>query len=74
MSEKVTQELDKLSGTGDMKASYQLSGEDQWMLHMYSDECFERYGTLEIWWAAGVPTRVYKMLRGHGYEETDETH
>jgi hypothetical protein len=72
LSEKVGHELDKLSATGNMKFSYQLSGEDRWVLQMYSDECFERYGTLEIWWAPGVPTRVYKMLRSYGCDETDE--
>ena len=41
------------------------SDEDKWVLDMYRVECFERYGTLEIWWAEGVPVEVYKTLRGY---------
>lgn len=50
----------------------QLSGEDQWVLQMYSEECFDKFGSLDIWWADGVPTEVYKALRGHVWDEGDD--
>jgi hypothetical protein len=53
------------SPMGHLKPWDRLSGQDNWMLDMYRDECFERYGTLEIWWAEGIPVEVYKALRGY---------
>lgn len=57
---------------GERKTWRQLSGEDRWVLQMYSEECFEKYGTLNIWWADGVPTEVYKALRGQVWDQGEE--
>ncbi|KAF1845188.1 uncharacterized protein K460DRAFT_366074 [Cucurbitaria berberidis CBS 394.84] len=72
VSEKVCDEIRRLSGTGDMKPWRKLSGEERWVLEMYGDECFEKYGTLEIWWGDGVPNEVYKAVRGHVWSDGDD--
>ncbi len=70
---QVCDDVSRLAGNGDMKSWRRLSGEDQWVLGMYGAEAFEQYGTLEIWWAEGVPKEVYKAIRGHvwsdGYDD-----
>ena len=35
---------------------------------MYEDECFERYGGMEIWCGEAVPLEVFRLVRG---EEDD---
>ncbi|CAO2655667.1 Nn.00g044700.m01.CDS01 [Neocucurbitaria sp. VM-36] len=71
-SDRVCDDIRRLAGTGDMKPWRKLSGEDKWMLQLYGDECFERYGTLEIWWGEGVPIEVYKAVRGHVWSDGDD--
>jgi len=70
---QISEDVSRLQGNGDMKAWRRLSGEDQWVMGMYGAEAFEQYGTLEIWWAEGVPKEVYKAVRGHvwsdGYDD-----
>ncbi|KAF1940312.1 hypothetical protein EJ02DRAFT_435700 [Clathrospora elynae] len=71
-SEKVLKYTRRLTGLGDMDNWYPLSKEEMGVLQIYSDECFERYGALEIWWAKGVPIKVYKSLRGHVWDDNGE--
>jgi hypothetical protein len=71
-SEKVEDELRRLSGTGDMKSWRNLSGEDRWVLQLYGDECFETYGGLEIWCGEAVPQEILKAVRGGWGEESDD--
>jgi hypothetical protein len=71
-TKKVGEDVRRLSGHGGMRNWHKLSGEDRWVLQMYSDECFEQYGTLEIWWREGVPLEVYKTLRAHVWDESDD--
>ncbi|KAL6709004.1 hypothetical protein ACN47E_002131 [Coniothyrium glycines] len=61
---KLSDYIDRLSGLGDKKDWDDLSGQDRWVLAVYSEECFEHFGTVNIWWEDGVPTEVYKALRG----------
>jgi hypothetical protein len=46
---------------------HSMTAEEQWVLNMYSDECYEQYGTLEIWWPEGVPVEIYEALRGNAH-------
>lgn len=69
---KVSEYVSRLSGHGDKKPWRKLSNVDRWVLQMYSDECFEKYGTLDVWWAEGVPTEVYKALRGHVWDDGED--
>jgi hypothetical protein len=71
-TKNVGEDVRRLSGHGGMRNWHKLSGEDRWVLQMYSDECFEQYGTLEIWWKEGVPLEVYKTLRAHVWDESDD--
>ena len=70
-TEKVGDEVFRLAGVGGMKRWSQLSGEDRWVLQMYSEECIELYGGLEVWEREGVPMEALKMVRG-SYGEDDE--
>lgn len=72
VSEKVSEDIARLSHNGDMKPEHKLSSEDLWVLQMYGDECFERYGTLEAWWPDGVPREVYKAVKGHVWGDGDD--
>ncbi|KAJ4371307.1 hypothetical protein N0V83_004524 [Neocucurbitaria cava] len=72
ISSRVLDDVRRLAGTGDMKPWRKLSEEDKWMLQLYGDECFERYGMLEIWWREGVPGEVYKAVRGHVWSDGDD--
>lgn len=73
-SEMVEQEINRLSLTEDLKSWDELSQEDRWVLQLYNEECFERYGSLDIWWAKGIPVVVYSDLRGHLLDDDDEEH
>ncbi|KAH6881298.1 hypothetical protein BKA58DRAFT_425270 [Alternaria rosae] len=42
-----------------LRSCFRLNQEEKWMLELYSDECFERYGGLEIWWSEGMPVEVF---------------
>jgi hypothetical protein len=72
--EMVEQEINRLSLTEDLKPWDELSQEDRWVLQLYNEECFERYGSLDIWWAKGIPVVVYSDLRGHRLDDDDEDH
>ena len=71
--EKVSDDVRRLSGKGDMKSWNKLSGEDKWVLQLYGDECFERYGGLEMWVGEFVPQEVLKAVRGASWDDDDET-
>ncbi|CAN9203983.1 unnamed protein product [Alternaria alternata] len=70
--EMVEQEINRLSLTEDLKPWDELSQEDRWVLQLYNEECFERYGSLDIWWAKGIPVVVYSDLRGHLLDDDDD--
>lgn len=42
----------------------QLRPEDKWVLQMYGDDCFERYGTLEMWCEKYIPRYCMTIVRG----------
>jgi hypothetical protein len=44
----------------------QATIEDKWALELYGEECFGRFGGLEIWYRDGVPRELLKVLRGEG--------
>ncbi|KAF2036542.1 hypothetical protein EK21DRAFT_105859 [Setomelanomma holmii] len=71
-SDKIEDEVRRLSGKGDMTAWRHLSSEDKWVLQLYSDECFETYGGLEIWCSELVPGEVLKVVRGATWDEEDD--
>lgn len=56
----------------DLKDWYRVSQLEKWTLQLYSEECFERYGGLEIWWVEGMPVEVYNSLRGHMSDDDDD--
>ncbi|KAF2243813.1 hypothetical protein BU26DRAFT_523389 [Trematosphaeria pertusa] len=73
-SDKITDEVYRLSGRLDMKRWCRLSGEDRWVLQMYGEECFERYGGLEMWHGDSVPMDVLGMVRDEvGDDEDDDS-
>ena len=51
-------------GCRGMKSWYWHNGEERWVLQMYSEECFEKYGGLEMWWGLGAPWEALKAARG----------
>lgn len=69
---QICRDISRLSSEGDMKRLGKLSGEERWVLGMYGAECFEKYGTMEIWWGEGVPREVYKAVRGHVWSDGDD--
>ncbi|KAH8725111.1 hypothetical protein GQ44DRAFT_682121 [Phaeosphaeriaceae sp. PMI808] len=71
-SGKVRDDVERLEDTGDMKPWKKLTGEDKWVLQLYGDECFERYGGLEIWCSENVPQEVMKAVRGATWDDGDE--
>lgn len=71
-SEKVSDDVRRLSGKGDMKSWNKLSGEDKWVLQLYGDECFERYGGLEMWVGELVPQEILKAVRGGDWDDSDD--
>lgn len=40
----------------------ELTGQAQWALGLYGDECFESFDGLEIWYREGVPLELLKAL------------
>jgi len=70
-STKVTRLLRQLGGKGGRKYWSELRAEDQWIIQIYSDECFEQYGTLDIWWSDGVPVEVYNEVRGKDWDDDE---
>jgi len=71
-SQRTKREVQRLSRTRDLKDWYRVSQLEKWTLQLYSEECFERYGGLEIWWAEGMPVEVYNSLRGHTSDDEDD--
>lgn len=68
-SDRVQDEVRACARRGlDMKHWRRLRGEDRWVLQLYSDECFERYGGLEIWIGGALPMEALRIVRGE--EET----
>jgi hypothetical protein len=55
-----------------MKRWFSLSGEERWVLQMYEEECFERYGGMEIWDGDAVPLELLKVVRGEDWEGEDD--
>jgi hypothetical protein len=68
-SDKVCDEVARLSHRGDMKPWRSLTREDKWVVQLYSNECFEGYGGLEIWCSESVPQEALKMVRGGSLDE-----
>ncbi|KAF2706439.1 hypothetical protein K504DRAFT_448123 [Pleomassaria siparia CBS 279.74] len=50
-----------------------LDGEENWVLQMYADECFEQYGGFKLWCEESVPTEVLKMLRGEEGDDREDS-
>jgi len=71
-SQRTKREVQRLSRMRDLKDWYRVSQLEKWTLQLYSEECFERYGGLEIWWAEGMPVEVYNSLRGHMSDDDDD--
>jgi len=69
---KVRDELRRLAGTGDMRPWRKLSGEEQWVLQLYGDDCFEKYDGLEQWVGELVPQEILKAVRGADWDDSDE--
>jgi hypothetical protein len=72
-SDKIRNEVRNLQGKGDMKSWRDLSDEDKWVLQLYGDECFEKFGGLEIWCGEHVPQEVLKLVRGAAWEDDDDS-
>ena len=78
--QKTKRYVQSLFQTKHLRSWFKTSQEEKWMLQLYSDECFERYGGLEIWWSEGMPVEVswscdtcrsrvpgcFLPVRGHG--------
>jgi hypothetical protein len=72
-TDQVSDKIRELSGRNRMKRWINLSGEDRWVLQMYSEECFERYGSLEIWHGESVPMELLSLVRGEDDDDSDDT-
>lgn len=57
---------------GPQKYWGQLSYQDKWVLQMYGDECFERYGTLEMWVKDCIPMYCMTVVRGDIWDGNDD--
>jgi hypothetical protein len=69
---RVADEVSRLAREEKYKRWYQMSGEDQWVLQMYADECFEWYGGLEVWCGDSVPTEALELFREEENDEGDD--
>ena len=69
---RVANEIQRLSGRGDMKTEARTSAEDLWMLRLYADACFERFGGLEVWCSEWVPMEALRGVRGVEWDEGEE--
>jgi hypothetical protein len=69
---KIVDEVRRLAGDGDMRPWRKLSGEEQWVLQLYGDECFEKFDGLEQWVAELVPQEVLRAVRGANWDESDD--
>lgn len=57
--QKTKRDVQRLFQPKHLRSCFRLNQEEKWMLELYSDECFERYGGLEIWWSEGMPVEVF---------------
>ena len=57
---------------GNMKRWYDLESYDRWVLQMYGDECFERFGSLNVWCEGYVPRICMALARGGGWDERSD--
>ncbi|KAF2737014.1 hypothetical protein EJ04DRAFT_510583 [Polyplosphaeria fusca] len=72
-SDRVSDEVRACARKGlDMKYWRRLKGEERWVLQLYADECFERYGGLEIWVGGAVPMEVLRIVRGEDMDGDDD--
>ncbi|KAF2468596.1 uncharacterized protein BDR25DRAFT_304987 [Lindgomyces ingoldianus] len=71
-SERIDDETRRLSGRDGMKNWWRMCGEDRWVVELYGEECFERYGGLELWHGDYVPLEVVKMVRGEDGDVDDD--
>jgi hypothetical protein len=72
-SDIIRDEVERLEDKGDMKSWRDLSAEDKWVLQLYGDECFEKFGGLEIWCGEHVPQEVLKLVRGTAWDDDDDS-
>jgi hypothetical protein len=69
---RVTDEVERLSGRGDMRTEARTSAEELWVLRLYASACFERFGGLEVWCSEWVPMEALRGVRGVGWDEGEE--
>lgn len=62
-SKMILNEVRRLSGKLGMRSWYEMSPEERWAVGFYGDECFERFGGLEMWYGEGVPRELLKAVR-----------
>jgi hypothetical protein len=72
-SDRVNDNVRSLSGRNGMQTWWRLSKENQWVLQMYEEECFESFGGLEIWHGESVPLETLKTLRGDMNDDDDDS-
>jgi len=71
-SREVDSELIRLNKTQGGFSYWQLSSEERWVVQLYSEELFERYGGLSLVDKNWLPLRALKMLRGEEDEDDDD--
>lgn len=71
-SREVNSELRRLNRTQGGFGYWQLSSEERWVVQLYSEELFERYGGLSLVDKNWLPLRALKMLRGEEDDEDDD--
>ena len=71
-SREVDSELRRLHRTQSGFGYWQLSSEERWVVQLYSEELFERYGGLSLVDKNWLPFRALKMLRGEEDDEDDD--
>lgn len=69
VSDRVRNGIARLAGKPGMNPFDFMNVQDRWALAFYGDECFERFGGLEIWYGDGVPRELLRVLRGEEYVE-----
>ncbi|OCK90807.1 uncharacterized protein K441DRAFT_577843 [Cenococcum geophilum 1.58] len=71
-SREVNSELRRLHRTQGGFCYWQLSSEERWVVQLYSEELFERYGGLSLVDKNWLPLRALKMLRGEEDDDEDD--
>ncbi|KAF2003747.1 hypothetical protein P154DRAFT_486456 [Amniculicola lignicola CBS 123094] len=72
-SDRVQDSVRGLAGRNGMKTWWRTSNEQQWVLQMYEEECFEAFGGLEIWHGESVPLETLRTMRGEEEEDDDSS-